>query len=396
MIVLLSIVLGLVLAAYVWHDRGNIERTYVLFVRRTKKGIWILDKIAKIPGLKALYTLAIPICFLGSLLILLVVALNSLFILITPGAAPGIAPVIPGVRIPGSPIFVPFWYGITALAILLFVHEGSHGIAARAEKIKVRSTGLLLGLVIPGAFVEPDEKMFERAKPLSRLRVAVAGSFANMSTAVICILLISLLLSGVPLRGAVLTTVMNDTPASIAFNESVVIKSINGQEVFSFYEMADILNTTKPNQTVVFGTVALEGGREVLMEVNVTTTTHPDDDSRGFVGIPITGVVAPSPRLFLISLPVQPMLMVKYLTPEYWDLNPAHWKWRLILLFKWTAFLNFAIGLINLMPVLPLDGGLVFQELARKIYPKGEKKFMTAMNLLVLFLFLVNFIPYFV
>lgn len=396
MIALFTIALGLLLAAYIWRDRANIERVGVLFVRRTRRGIKVLDRFSKVPGLKTIYTLAIPICYLGSLFILALITLNSLFILVTPDPVPGVAPIIPGVRIPGSPIFIPFWYGIAALAILLFVHEGSHGIVMRMEKIKVKSTGLLLALIIPGAFVEPDKKNFERAKPISRLRVACAGSFANMVTAVVCILLIMFLLSGIPLRGAILTAVINETPAGDAFDESVVISAINGQKVTNFYDMLELLNQTKPNQTVVFETLKYENGTMRRKEVGIVAMAHPEDASRGFIGIPLTGVLAPTTVSFLAWLPVQPILMVKYISPEYWSLAPWHWKWKLISLLKWTAFLNFAIGLINLMPILPLDGGLMVQEAARKISPKREKKIMSAMNLLVLFLFLVNIMPYFI
>ena len=395
MLTLLAIVLSLLISIYVWKDRKNIERLSVLFVRRTKKGIWLLDKIAKIPGLRAVYTFAIPIAFIGSILILLLILLNSYFILKVPSAGPGIAPVIPGVRIPGSPIFIPFWDGIIALAILLFVHEGSHGIAMRLDKIKVKSTGLLLALVIPGAFVEPDKKNFERARPLSRLRVAGAGSFANMVTAVVCVLLAMSLLGGVPLRGAVLVSVLNETPAGDAFNQSTVISAVNGYPVYSFSEMAEILNKTKPNETVIFETVRMENGTPMREEVSITATEFPGNRTCGYIGIPMIGVVTPSTKSFLVSLPLQPMFMVKYLSYEYWELSPAHWKWNLISLLKWTAFLNFAIGLVNLLPVLPLDGGLIIQEIVKKIRPKAEKKFMLAMGWLIMLLFLINILPYF-
>ena len=392
---IVGILLSFIFARFLWRDRKNIERHSVLFIRRTKKGIGILDNLAKIPGLKAVYTLAIPICILGTLLILLTIVLNSFYILQTPGAAPGITPVIPGVRIPGSPIFVPLWYGIFALSILLVVHEGSHGIAARVEKIKVKSTGLLLALVIPGAFVEPDEKQFEKARPLSRLRVAAAGSFANILTAVVAILLISLILWNVPVRGVLLTTVLNDTPMSENFNSSLVISEVNGVPISDFMSMYTVLNQTKPNQTVTFTTYREANDTFVQEQKQVVATTHPDDPSKGYVGIPYYGILEPTLKNVLLLLPLRPIYVIQAISPPFWELRASSPLWMLLNLLKWTAFLNFAIGIVNLLPVAPLDGGIIVNELAKKVSPKVGKAVSTFFMVLIIALFLINIMPYF-
>ncbi|MBR5954665.1 MAG: membrane-associated Zn-dependent protease, partial [Methanobrevibacter sp.] len=70
---------------------------------------------------------------------------------------PSVSLVIPGVEMPGSSIYVPLGYGLIGLATVLVVHEFSHGILAICEKISIKSIGLLLFAIIPGAFVEPDE-----------------------------------------------------------------------------------------------------------------------------------------------------------------------------------------------------------------------------------------------
>ena len=64
---------------------------------------------------------------------------------------PSVSIVIPGVEMPGSSIYVPFLYGLIALATVLIVHEFSHGVQAIGEKIPIKSIGLLLFAVIPGA-----------------------------------------------------------------------------------------------------------------------------------------------------------------------------------------------------------------------------------------------------
>ena len=98
---------------------------------------------------------------------------------------PAVSIVIPGVEMPGSSIYIPFFYGLIALATVLIVHEFSHGIQAVNEKISIKSIGLLLFAIIPGAFVEPDEDELKEAKKSSRLRVYAAGSIANITLAII-------------------------------------------------------------------------------------------------------------------------------------------------------------------------------------------------------------------
>ena len=67
--------------------------------------------------------------------------------------APTVSLVVPGVEVPGSPIFIPLLAGLIAIATVLIVHEFSHGILSRVEKININSIGLLLFAIIPGAFV---------------------------------------------------------------------------------------------------------------------------------------------------------------------------------------------------------------------------------------------------
>jgi membrane-associated protease RseP (regulator of RpoE activity) len=101
------------------------------------------------------------------------------FLLSVPGsklsnAVPGASPVIPGIN-------MPLFEGVIALAVLLFVHEVSHGILSRIGKIKIESAGLLLFGAIPvGAFVDPDEKSLMKKDVDTQTRVFAAGSAANL------------------------------------------------------------------------------------------------------------------------------------------------------------------------------------------------------------------------
>lgn len=92
--------------------------------------------------------------------------------------APGGAPLLPGVNL-------PFVEGILALGVLLVVHELSHGFLARLAKVKLDSAGVVFFGVLPfGAFVDPDEKELEQISAGEHNRIMVAGSAANLITAI--------------------------------------------------------------------------------------------------------------------------------------------------------------------------------------------------------------------
>jgi len=378
------------LCIYVWKDRKNFERDGFLFVRRSKVGLKVFDQLAKLPFLRIIYTLAVPFCTLLMVLIFLMFLSNAVYVLLTPTAQAGVAPIIPGVRVPGSPIYIPFGYGVFALLVLMLVHESSHAIAARVEKIKVRSVGAILMLVIPGAFAEMDEKQFEKAPKISRLRIAAAGSFANILTALLALMLIVSMLGGADARGVVLTEVLQDTPAEEAFTRTTVITAVDGTEVDSLEDLYLIINATVPNQLLTFDTVKYEDGVLTEEQIELTTTQHPNGTS-GFVGIPANSVVKLDPRMIYFTLPLQPIAIIKLVSPEFWEVE----QWTLLFALKWIAFLNFAIGLVNLLPFFSLDGGVMLRDFVSYVSPKKAEKVVRWVGKFIILLLLANLVPYF-
>ena len=136
-------------------------------------------------------TLSILIGVFGApALLIYALALNGLGIVTGGSDLPGVSPLVPssdesgavGFSFPGYDLFIPFWYGLIALAVTLVSHEASHGVLSLIAKVKVKSTGLLtLGALPIGAFVEPDEKDLEEHKSVERMRVYTAGSLANFT-----------------------------------------------------------------------------------------------------------------------------------------------------------------------------------------------------------------------
>jgi membrane-associated protease RseP (regulator of RpoE activity) len=120
-----------------------------------------------------------------------VLAINALIFGET--ICPSVAPVIPGVPIPGFGIVVPFIAWVS-LAIILIIHEGSHGIMLIYYKKKLHSVGLLLAGLFPvGAFVEQDDKEFSNMDEKQRVCILSAGPSFNFLTVPITIIFVLIL-----------------------------------------------------------------------------------------------------------------------------------------------------------------------------------------------------------
>src|SRR3989338_10400252 len=166
---ILSIIIFIIIVAViVVRDRKKFERQAIILLRRTQKGKNSITRLGrKFPRFwKGLGTLGAVLGFAGSIYIIiqfLEILVRNLFN-ITQGkvAAQSLAFVLPtptATAISTTGLFlVPFWYWIIAIALLVVVHEGMHGILSAAEKIKLKSLGWGLLLIIPLAFVEPEDR----------------------------------------------------------------------------------------------------------------------------------------------------------------------------------------------------------------------------------------------
>ena len=268
---------------------------------------------------------------------------------------PSVSIVIPGVDIPGSQIYVPFVYGLIALATVLVVHEFSHGIQAVGEKIPIKSIGLLLFAIIPGAFVEPDEEKLKEAKRSSRLRVYAVGSIANVTLALIALLLLSLVSAGIPQffeeDGIAVDRIVPDSPSEGILKEGMVLQEINNHKINDSQSYVDIISSFSPGDNVE---VKTDQGT-----YHITLAKNPNNESVGFFGIQA------NKHFELIN--------------DSWGSLP--WiLFELAELFQWISMLNLGIGLFNLLPIKPLDGGYMLEILLS--YKLSEQQYKPIVNAL--------------
>ena len=268
---------------------------------------------------------------------------------------PAVSIIIPGVEMPGSSIYIPFFYGLIALATVLVVHEFSHGVQSVGEKISIKSIGLLLFAIIPGAFVEPDEDELKAAKRSSRLRVYAAGSVANISLAVIAILLVSLISAGIPSYfaedGIAIDRIVTDSPSDGILKEGMVLQAIDNQTIGNATDYSNVVSSYSPGDNV---SVKTDQGTYTL-----TLDENPNNESRGFFGIQANRHF----ELVNDSLGPLPWVLFEFLE-----------------LFQWVFMLNLGIGLFNLLPLKPLDGGYMLEILLS--YKLSEEHYKPIVNAL--------------
>ncbi|MEM4245563.1 MAG: hypothetical protein QXR60_05175, partial [Candidatus Nanoarchaeia archaeon] len=131
----------------------------IMLLYPTQVGINLMERISKAAPklLKALGYIGITLGFLGMGFVLYTITLGAYNTIFVPKAQPTLAPVLPGISIPGVPALT-FWHWIIAILITAAVHEFFHGVYARLYKIKIKSSGFALLGPILAAFVEPEEE----------------------------------------------------------------------------------------------------------------------------------------------------------------------------------------------------------------------------------------------
>jgi membrane-associated protease RseP (regulator of RpoE activity) len=308
---------------------------------RTKRLLGLIDSLAgKAKRFWKVYAdVGIVLGFAGMAYVFYALLKTAMRTIQTGGEQSGVQLVIPGVTI-------PLWYGLIALAVVMVVHELSHGIVARAEDLPLKSVGLVLLAVIPGAFVEPDEEELEKAPLRSRLRVYGAGSLANVATALIALLIINFAITPVLQPAGILVSgVLEDGPAFGILQQGDVIIAMDGQQIRDMDSFINFMNTTKPGQVVTL--TVLRNGEELNLQLKLGA--HPEDPEKGYIGIyPAQHVVS--------KIGYENIVLPLFFT------------------FYWIYVLNIGIGLMNLFPLVPLDGGRMLDDVVKAYLPERVAK----------------------
>lgn len=376
---------GLILLFYLRNKEKFKVQGKVFFLYPTHLGLKLMDKIAKAfpRSLRVLSYVSIFIGFTGMGYIFYVLINGTYNLLlgslgIIPAVAPTIAPVLPGVKIPGAPV-LSFFHWVISIFVVAVVHEFSHGVFARLYNLKVKSSGFAFLGPILAAFVEPDEKHLAKAKSKEQLAVFSAGPFSNFIFGFLFLLIFSfatgpLESNMIDADGIIVNQVMEGYPAEKAGIEApFVIKSINSEEVLDYVNFSRVVSDIKPNEKIVLKTE--EDNFEIV------TVKNPDNESKGFIGI--SG--------FDQKTKIRGSFEKKYYGNSIYGV--LHW---INLLVVWLFIINIGIGLFNLLPLGPVDGGRMFLVVVLSVFKDKNKaqKVWNIVSMFCLLLIVINMLPW--
>jgi len=330
--------LVLIILIIIFRKKFQVENKFILLYR-TKWGINFINKFAdrykefvKIVGYSA-----IGLGFIGMIVICGYFVKGLYNLIFVPSAPPTLSLVIPGVQIPGSPIFFPLEYTLIALFIVVLFHEFGHGIVARAHGLKIKSTGIIFFGPLIGAFVEPDEKHIVKKDSVTQHSIFASGPFFNAILAVIVLLILSLILNPiittmVDAKGVQFTSIQKGYAAEkYGINTSAVYTGLNGVNITDADALINSLSCVKPNETINLSTDN--------STIALVTGANPTDTEKGYLGVSgiKTNYVLKSQALWFKGI----YYILYFLTS----------------LLEWVFMLSLGIGLANLLPLGPVDGG---------------------------------------
>lgn len=370
------IILGLVL--YKNRKKLTIKKIVHPFLYiimwRTQLGVKVMERLGKKYRelIKFAGLCGIGVGVVGLIMVFFMLFQNVYIMLTQPSAPAGLALALPYMNIPGFGI-IGFWHWVIAIFILAAVHEFSHGIVAAAHGLKIKNSGpAFLAIFVPflpAAFVEPDEKKLEKSRDVTQYSIFAAGPVSNIILGLIFLLI--LLAVFVPIELNISEPIgfsfkaIEGKPASevLGIENRFTFTEFNGEQVSDANVFVKKLHKLKPGDEAV-----LANDGEIY---TIKTITHPEDKSLPYLGI-------------------------KDIRSERRYFNQAKgnifsWFKNLI---KWIALLNIFVGIANLLPLGPLDGGLILRKFLEKVCKKKQKaiNWWGFISFLCLFLILLGFL----
>jgi len=287
-------------------------------------------------------------------------AISALNIFTVPNAPAGAQLLIVGVTVP--------WEWVFGLIIAAVIHEFAHGILCRVEKLRVIGSGTILWGFLPvGAFVEPDEEKFKYITLEKKRRILAAGPAANL-LAFIGFTILSLGFAAVagPVysdMSAVKVLSVNSTayPGSSQLAAGDIITAVDGERVVGISGLASAISDKKQGDTIMLSTQ--NGDKTVTV------------GSKNKLGISVLPAATAGNELVFAILGFIMTVLAS------------------------TAYINVAIGAINLVPLFVTDGARIVSEelndgLARMLGKKKglpvASKLSLAASVVALLLILVN------
>ena len=417
--------------------KWSLERVAgIVLMIRTTRGRVFLEYISKNRKFWRMFgEFSIWLCFfvMFSVVILMVLA----FVTSINSPPQGSLPATDILFIPGVTSFVPFWWPALALIFTLLIHEYSHGIQARAHGMEVRSFGLLVAGPIPvGAFAEPEQMDMILAPRRERIRLFAAGPSINLVATFLFLIVIGFVSSGFVATnpGIHALAVIEDGGADEAGIKAYdIITHVDGNEVTDYESFDEQMDSLKAGDEVVFTVIpyndkerSWEESSEILVtlgdkaqyylnlcnddqdcldETSELLESYGIGEGDAFLGVnaPRSGTYQTDRFSFIfeeryttgqkaLTLLLTPLSMMG--TPMSYDGQTMDLHERgmievddefvlsglgtegLLDLFDfifWLIWVNFLLGFLNLLPIIPFDGGHMLKDGAHSILSRIMK-----------------------
>ena len=371
------------ISIFLFARRKNVEIQKLIFpvfyfvLYKTKLGLKAMDGFAERKLFIRIFNfLSLIIGFAGMAAICILLVYNLYKIAFIPSAVSGVGLVLP-IKAKGV-FYVPFFYWIISILVVASVHEFCHGMVARFNGVRVKSSGFaflaILAPIIPAAFVEPDEKQLKKKKTKQQLQVFAAGPFSNIVLGFIFLGLFLLIAPPVAsdvmsFNGPNITEISNSSAllnTGIAAGDT--IRKIDNSNITFIEDLSDFLQNRTPGQNVLLETD--KGNYSVVLGAS------PKNASSAQLGIQLVQ-----------NKGIKPEVAAKF---GYFLPNALVW---ITGLFWWLYLLNLGIGIFNLVPVGPIDGGrMVYVSLLKRYKEKKAKKITNWISIIFLMVIVLNVI----
>jgi len=404
---------------FLYKRRHKLQRQGILYLYRTKVGLRVIEFVSKKYAniLRPLqYVILVSGYALMVACIWMIVKLTYYYTVyswfVKAIKIPPIIPLVPYLPNLFKVDYLPplyFTYWILIIAIIAVSHEFAHGIFARLNNIRVKSTGFgFLGPFL-AAFVEPDEKQMGKASKFAQLSILAAGTFANVVMTILFGLIMWLFFvysfsaAGVnfnaygtaainvgdidSVNGILFSDfdnlVLNDSLARVAVDDDVYlapgtnlkkavenkavsivvyenapavqmglkgpIVSIDGVQTKNIQELSNELLKHNPGEIVEIGTI--EDNKLEIKSIELG-----EREGKAYLGI---GINKPSRKgvsgwfYGLIEKIKDPAV---YYSPTW----GGDFAWFVYYLLWWIVLINLSVALMNMLPVGIFDGGRFF------------------------------------
>ena len=385
----------------IYRDRKNLEfhgikKVPLLVMKKTKRGKKLLDRIARSSPIvtkswNVLATIAVVFAFVYMAYGLYLITLSAYYVARGDIDVPAVQLVLPipqpqpitGIGFIG----VPFWFWILIIPFVLFPHEFAHGVIARANGIRIKTVGLIQLLIWPGGFVEPDEAQIRKSSLIKQLRVFSVGSMANIVTAIFLVYVTTNFLWPSFISDGVLITHVEEGYGAEAagLRPGMVLQEIDGHEVKVGYDgfswaystllSPSVKNVTTENLKVYSGVLEIfrslrdnEPNQtiEVVadgMTFELKLSGRPESPETPYMGIEAR-IISNSDS------------MLEYAFPLVW----------------WLSSIGLLVAIFNILPIYPLDGGLMVEAVAQRVSKKYAKRITMAITFSVTAILVFSFV----